>query len=88
MTYRGKNYHTIEELEESIDELLEEKYLRKQDDENNKILLDKLSELIKEIYNSFKVELEDKDSDLSKERIIKNLIKYIENFSRDNNFRL
>lgn len=88
MKYRGKGFHTLEELEEVIDDLLEEKYENRQNDENNKILLGKLSELIKEFYISFKEESKSKDSKLTKENIIKNLIKYIENFSRDNNFEL
>ena len=88
MKYRGKGFHTLEELEEVIDDLLEEKYENRQNDENNKILLGKLSELIKEFYILFKEESKSKDSKLTKENIIKNLIKYIENFSRDNNFEL
>ncbi len=84
MKYKDK----IEELEEIIDVLFEEKYENKQNIESNKILLDKLSELIREVYNSFKEELKNKDSKLTKEKIIKNLIKYIKTFSRDNNFKL
>ena len=42
----------------------------RQNDENNKILLGKLSELIKEFYISFKEESKSKDSKLTKENII------------------
>jgi len=88
MKYRGKGFHNIEELEVIIDNIFEEKYENRQNEESDKIMLGKLSELIKELHFSLNDEINNKDSVLTKGDIMKNLKIYIEDFSKDNNFRL
>ena len=85
MRYKGPGKHNTEDLEEIIEGLLDELNEKRIDDSFDGKLLDNLADLARELYSSCHVEpdSEDKASD-----ICKNLKRYLEEFSRDNNFSL
>ena len=87
MNFKGTGKHTIEELEEIIDDLFEEKRENDFDRKNEQLLLNELSELARDIYHSCKSLDDGQDTEVLK-TFKNNLATYIEGFARDNRFQL
>lgn len=87
--YKGKGRHDISELEEIVEQLLEEKYDRRVDEDKIKIEHDNLAGLVREIHVSCKTAGDYETlKEVDTEVIIKRIKEYIEDFARDNKFRL
>jgi hypothetical protein len=95
MHYKGSGRHTQEELETIIDELLEAKAVAREIVEQDKVMLDQLSEFVREIYRSVNgfveaVEAEPKWPYNKMEHTFNPgaLREYIQQFAKDNKFDL
>lgn len=92
MKYKGSGKHSIEELEQIIDEMIEAKTDAQYETDSNKLMLSKTAEIIREIYEEC-VDLENhayefEEKKITGEKIVNNVRKYLERFSKDNKFKL
>lgn len=82
--YQGKGKHKLEELEEIIEELQSKLIDLDFSIKKNNPLINELTELVRDIYNScFEI-----NKDLDAKNLIKNIKQYLENFSENYNFKL
>ena len=88
ITYRGKNKHTIEELDEIIEQFQDEIISLKSNLRRERNDANELRDLVREIYHSAKDLQNDKENKLEKEEILINIIKYFKEFSKNYNFDL
>jgi len=85
MKYKGSNKHSIEELEEIKEDLLDNLNEQRIDAEYDNKLLSNLSELVRDIYFDCSRKFED---EITATLIFESLKTNLAQFAKDNNFNL
>jgi hypothetical protein len=87
MLYKGRNKHTVEELEDIIEDYREVVFdaeLRLKD--KNRVFQE-LVELVRDIHNSC-VDLERNPTEIECLKVVENIKVYLEGFAKDNSLEL